>query len=191
MSETSSASVHGDVVPRLAQLIVRASEVDAWGIRVTQKMVSRATDRNYKTIHGLYKQKTTLYDLTTLGRLCWFFSCDVGDVLSYIPARGQQQVVPIHIRRLAPPQEKFPEYPLIQNLIPLKLSGIERSELATFTGLTLTTIGALQNREHPATRIPRHTLAVLVHFLSQIENRSVNLGELLQFQGKTKDWRNN
>lgn len=45
--------------------------------------VARETGLHRNTVTLLYKETASRIDLETLDRLCWLFSCDVGDLLEY------------------------------------------------------------------------------------------------------------
>jgi len=184
MPKKPHESSHGDVVPQLKDLLEVARTT--WEISVTKRMVAQAARLNVKTVNDLFDQKTTLYDLQTLWKLCWFFQCGIGDLLLWIPpekspysvqlSRGVQ-VGPITLPRKHPPEKRF-----IRNVIPARLEGTKRGEVAAKSDLAENTVAALLNQTDPPTRIARATLAALCHYLSQREGYAVPVGELLVYE---------
>jgi DNA-binding Xre family transcriptional regulator len=174
---------HGDVVPRLKDLLVVAHTT--WGIPISKRMVARAARLNIKTINDLFNQETTLFDLHTLWKLCWYFQCGIGDLLQWIPPAGPAYPLrlggTVQVGSITLPRTLPSEPHLIRNVILTKLEGVKIAEVAAATGLVANTVATLLNQNDPPTRIARPTLAAVCDYLSQREGRAIEIGELLVY----------
>jgi putative transcriptional regulator len=57
---------------------------------ITYEMIQEATGINPSTLSLLANNRTHRYDAHVLARLCFFFGCEIGDLLEYVPPeRGE------------------------------------------------------------------------------------------------------
>lgn len=63
-----------------------AKRLDAGGKKVTLEAVSDEAGVSYSSIQRLASGKSKRCDFATLGKLCKFFECEVGDLLVYSSA---------------------------------------------------------------------------------------------------------
>ena len=179
------ASSHGDVVPRLRDLVAVARAT--WGIPVSKRMVAKGARLNVKTVNDLFRQETTLYDLHTLWKLCWFFQCNIDNLLQWVPPGGSASAIPldetVRVGSIILPRKLPDEQHLIRNCIPAKLEGVKIGEIVAATGLAENTVIALLNLHGPSRRFARATLAAVCAYLSQREGRPVAIEELLVYEG--------
>ncbi len=194
-SVPKTVSPHGDVVPRLRQLLAKAKEV--WQLsatqKVTQKELARVTGLDPKTISAMADQRTEYYDERTIGLLCWYFGCDdPGQVLARIPPPGQPlpRLPEVRIGRTTPPLDAPPEpgTPLIQSRFAQQLARADIAEVTRVTGLARNTVVALMNKKRPAKRIARRTLAAALAYLDRKKRRRVKIAEVLVYCGPAP-WR--
>ena len=176
MSETFPHTTHGEITPRLKDLIDEASRF--WRIPVTLQMVSRATGLNIKIIRAYYHQGTASYSLKTVGMLRWFFQCTTDSVIAWRPP-DEQELPPLRVGLVQFPRTIGPTDSMIRNMIPTKLARIPIEEIKEGTGLSRNTVHAMQNQSSPPERIRGKTLAAVCDFLSQREGRRVAISELL------------
>jgi DNA-binding Xre family transcriptional regulator len=176
----------GDVVARLAQLQVKAA--DHWGKRVTKNMVVEATGVSLKTVQALSmpfrRQTIALYDLLALGKLCWYFGCEIDDLLAYRPQGGASVSLPdVQVRRASPPGpgEAPPQAQVAQIRLPDTLSGERVPALMRAMGRGHDTIAAI--RAGKPRRVKRTTLAALCTAASRKGARPVRMGEVLVYNG--------
>jgi DNA-binding Xre family transcriptional regulator len=119
----------GTVVSRLAALQTRAGET--WGVRVTQQMLVEATGISHKMIQPLCipsrRQTIKRFDLRALGKLCWFFDCDIDQLLTYLPPGAPfSSLPPVQVKRAHPP--KPGEVPRLDQLVHTRLPDILKKE---------------------------------------------------------------
>lgn len=55
------------------------------GEKLTYERLSQRIGLSKNTIRRLAEQESSRVDLATLGKLCHFFNCDVGDLLYFVP----------------------------------------------------------------------------------------------------------
>ncbi len=66
------------------KLLIAQREV-ATGEKITYESLSAATDLSKTTLNRLAEGKTDRVDFLTLDKLCRYFECDLGDLLTYVP----------------------------------------------------------------------------------------------------------
>jgi|TARA_B100001964_G_scaffold114518_1_gene127726 putative transcriptional regulator len=66
-----------------ASQVARKSERDQR--RITLKDIQRETGLSWGTVQAWGSYKVTRFDASVLDRLCKYFECNVGDLLSYAP----------------------------------------------------------------------------------------------------------
>ena len=74
----------GDVHCNLRRLI-KEKEI-AEGRELTYEIIRSATGITTSTLSALVNDKTRRYDAHVLARLCAYFGCGIGDLLTYVPA---------------------------------------------------------------------------------------------------------
>lgn len=186
----SPVDLHGDVVARLAQLQVKAA--DLWGVRVTQRMLVAATGISLKMIQALSRplrrQTNVRYDLVALGKLCWYFGCEIDDLLAYLLPGGVAASLPdIRVGRIAPPSpgETPPQTQTVHTRLPDALRGERVVDIMRATRRQRDTIAAI--RDGKPKQVKRVTLAALCDAGSQKGSRPVRMGEVLVYTG-LKPW---
>jgi Cro/C1-type HTH DNA-binding domain len=180
VQEPSTHASHGKIVPRLKDLIDEASTI--WGIPVTLQMVAAATGLNIKIVRAYYHQETASYTLKTVGKLKWFFQCDIDSVLAWRPP-AEHSLPPVRVGSIQLPRAITTASLMIRNMIPAKLAGIPFEEVKEGTGLSRNTVHALQNQSVPPERMRGKTLAAVCDYLSRREGRRITLAELLASEG--------
>jgi len=157
-----------------------------WGIPISKRMVAKEARLNVKTVNDLFNQKTTLYDLHTLWKLCWFFQCSMDDLLQWVPPAGAAEAQPlsggVRVGSITLPRKLPDERRFIRNAIPGKLQGAKIAEVVAATGLAENTVIAVLNLHDSPKRLARATLAAMCDYLSQRQGRAVAIGELLVFE---------
>lgn len=186
MPETPAMFSHGDVVPRVRQLLAQARQI--WREPVTQRQLVQATHLDPKTISAMVNQHTKRYDERTLGLLCWYFGCDdPGDILARLapPGHSFPALPEVRIGRIRPPAEAPPDSDtrLVRIALPAKLAGTRIDDIVKATGLARNTVVALLQEEKPVQRIARRTLATLYDYLDQQEGQVTCVGEVLVYIG--------
>jgi hypothetical protein len=170
--------LHGDVTPRLHELIDQAG--NTWGIPVRAGMIARATQLDPKIIYAYLSGKPKRYDLGTLAKLRWFFQCGIDDLLQWEPPAGRRAACTlpaVRVGKIELPREAPPQAIPIANRVPIKRAAIPTRELIAGTGLARNTILALQER--PLGSMKRATISALCDVLSRRESRYIALSEWL------------
>ena len=185
MQESPVESV-GEVVVRLAQLQVRAA--DLWGVRVTKRTLVETAGISLRMIQRLSrplrKQTIDRFDLIVLGKLCWFFGCEIEDLLAYLPKGETPASLPdIQVRRASPPLtgEQPPWEQTVRLRLPDVLLGERVVDIVRATGLKWDTSAAI--RKGTAKRVQRATLVALCEAASQKGSRPFHMGEVLVYTG--------
>lgn len=65
--------------------LLKLKEADL-GRNVTYQEITDATGIAASTLSSYAQNNVRLYDVTTLGRLCGFFNCELSDFLELVPA---------------------------------------------------------------------------------------------------------
>ncbi len=60
--------------------------------KMTRKCLSELTGIRPNTIGDLYKEDVKKIDIQVLNQICEVFSCEIGDVLEYIPDKKDSEV---------------------------------------------------------------------------------------------------
>jgi DNA-binding Xre family transcriptional regulator len=173
---TADDAVRGEIVCRLDEVMLRAQQ--RWGVRVTAPRIAHATkvtDKatgkmvglNVKTVQKLARNETAIYEFHTLAVLCWYFGCQVGDLLEYVAPGKHRSPVPVeHITRTAPPHDPPPKELTISNRLAavIEEKGENPATIARLARLKWDTVNG-HARKTSRTRIRQQTLAYLCHTL--------------------------
>ena len=175
-----------DMLPRLEEVFWVARQ--RWGGLVTQRSLVKVTGLNFMTMSKLFRCKTLHYNFQTLAWICWYFGCDVQDILRYVPPPSEQQrtLVPIPsptINRPEPPTTGPSLPPHLENNIHQKLTGKAVRALQRETGISRPTLVSLMQ---PHSQIGRATLARLYRYFSRAE-AGFQLRQILSYVGETEE----
>lgn len=66
------------------KVLIAQREQDT-GERLTYRRLAEEAGLSARTVSRLAENQSDRVDLATLGKLCRFFNCDVGDILYYVP----------------------------------------------------------------------------------------------------------
>jgi putative transcriptional regulator len=66
------------------KVLIAKREQDT-GEKLTYELLSERIGLAKNTIRRLAENQSSRVDLATLGKLCKFFNCDIGDILYYVP----------------------------------------------------------------------------------------------------------
>jgi len=171
------------VVSQLADLLRLASFL--WKKHISPQDVANATGLDRKTVWQMAREDPRKqpkdYYFRTLALLCWYFDCDIADLLQWAPppTREHGQRPAPALRRTAPPPAPPPQDPTVRSTIPTWLKGRKRGVVARATGLRYQTISDLLDLDHPPSRISRRIMAALCDYISG-EGLYVGPGDLLR-----------
>lgn len=174
----NAAQAHGDVVPRLAALRVRAEQ--QWGVKISQHRLARLLGVSSKRIGSLCQGTTQHYDLMLLGQLCWYFGCPLPDLLTYLPPGPTLAPLPeVQVRRTHLPAslDLPPKAQLVHTRLPAVLHSAKIVDLMHATGLKRDTLAAL--RDGKPRRVARSTLAAVCDAAQQAQGSKVGMNDVL------------
>lgn len=80
------------IVNRLKILL--AEKELAEGRRITYRDLSEEAGVSTSIIYNYFNQNIKNYNVDTLAAFCDYFGCDVGEMLVYPPATGQEDAIP-------------------------------------------------------------------------------------------------
>jgi DNA-binding Xre family transcriptional regulator len=181
LNSPTARFAHGDAISRLADVLRLASF--RWKQRISPQDVADATGLDRKTVWQMAREDPATqpvdYYFRTLRLLCWYFGCDIADLLLWVPPTQMPGLPPDPVlRRNTPPATPPPQNPTLHCTIPARLKGRRRADIARATGLRYQTVTDLLDEAHPPTRISRRTLAALCDYLSG-DGSFVGPGDLL------------
>ena len=61
---------------------------------ISYRMIQGETEINPASLSAMANNKVIRYNADTLARLCWYFNCDIGALLEYIPPSQEESHTP-------------------------------------------------------------------------------------------------
>jgi DNA-binding Xre family transcriptional regulator len=183
VSHRRGRSNYGQIHPRLKPLLETARAT--WGIPVSRRMVAKATRLSTTTVEALSTGQSSLYDLHTLWKVCWFLNCGIADLLWWVPPPGHhyrdRPPSPVRVGSITLPRTQPAGSPAIRIVIPEQLLQVKKAEISRETGLAESTVATLLNPDRPPTRIAETTLTAVLDLLSRREGEAVAVATLLVY----------
>jgi DNA-binding Xre family transcriptional regulator len=125
--------MHGTISCTIPDLLLIAQF--RWRLRLSQQQLARETGLSITTVNGLATGKHQRVALTTLGTLCGYFGCQVGELLRYGSPDSQRQPLPDGAVRRAMPPGREPVAVPIRNHLPALLASCTPTEIADRLGV--------------------------------------------------------
>jgi|GEM_PF-4539457 putative transcriptional regulator len=147
--------MHGTILCTIPDLLLIAQ--CRWRVRLSQQRLARDTGLSITTVNGLATGKHQQVGVATLGTICGYFGCQVGELLRYCPPGMSLSPLPdTVVRRPTLPGTAHVAVP-IQNHISTLVAAFTPGHIADSVGIAWNTADGLKGGD--ATRLDLPILA--------------------------------